>query len=396
MNRLQPLRHALALAATLAIATAAQAGDDKLPQGTDFPEAAPEAVGIDSAKLVEMSQWLRRDRLDVRSLLVVKDGKLVFERYADDLQRGHNYELYSITKSVSSLLAGMLVQEGKLSLDDRAADVVGRWRPAMAAGFADKREVRLRHLLTMSSGLHYDFKPKDDPIYYGAPDRLQLAAGTRQKETPGRSFEYTDINPVITAAMLSAGAGMPIEQYAQRKLFEPLGMRNAAWERADATGLVSSGWGLRLRPMDMAKIGQLVLDQGRWQGRQIVPQAWVQQMTTPQAAPDFGHYWWINHIVRSEPEVDAMGFKGQFIAVLPQRRTVVVMTSLLSIDGGLRDADNVKTFRSIVNDYVLPAIERGTQDGGDRSDALKKELDQARATHGMPGTSADPTDTPRL
>ncbi|MDZ5456104.1 serine hydrolase domain-containing protein [Azohydromonas lata] len=361
----------------------------------DFPAAAPEAVGMDSAKLVDLSQWLRRDKLAVRSLLVVKDGKLVFERYGDQLQRGHNYELYSITKSVSSLLAGMLVRDGQLSLDDKAADVVGRWRPPLAAGFADKREVTLRHVLSMSSGLHYDFKPKDDPIYYGAPDRLALAAGTRQKEAPGRSFEYTDINPVIAAAMLSAGAGMPVEQYARRALFEPLGMVNAAWERADDTGLVSSGWGLRLRPMDMAKIGQLVLDQGRWQGRQLVPQAWIQQMTTPHAAPDFGYYWWVNHIVRGEPEVDAMGFKGQFIAVLPQRRTVVVMTSMLSIAGGLRDADNVKTFRSVVNDYVLPAIERGAQDGTD-ANALQRELDLARQAPTEPGTSADPTDTPRL
>jgi CubicO group peptidase (beta-lactamase class C family) len=196
--------------------------------------------------------------------------------------------------------------------------------------------------------------------------------------------------------MLSAGAGMPIEQYARQALFEPLGMHNATWERADASGLVSSGWGLRLRPMDMAKIGQLVLDQGRWQGRQLVPQDWIKQMTTPHAAPDFGYYWWVNHVVRGEPEADAMGFKGQFIAVLPQRRTVVVMTSMLSIDGGLRDADNVKTFRSIVNDYVLPAIQRGAQDGAGSGEALKRELDLARHAPSVPGTSADPTDTPRL
>jgi CubicO group peptidase (beta-lactamase class C family) len=385
----------LLLSATFVMAAGLATGPARAQAAqTDLPTAAPEAVGVDSRRLVELSEWLRRDRLDVRSLLVVKDGKLVFERYGDQLQRGHNYELYSITKSVSALLAGMLLQEGKLSLDDRAADVVGRWRPAVATGFADKREVTLRHVLSMSSGLHYDFKPKDDPIYYGAPDRLALAAGTRQKEPPGRGFEYTDINPVIAAAMLSAGAGMPIEQYARQRLFEPLGMTNAAWERADATGLVSSGWGLRLRPIDMAKIGQLVLDQGRWQGRQLVPQDWIKQMTTPHAAPDFGYYWWVNHIVRGEPEMDAMGFKGQFIAVLPQRRTVVVMTSMLSIDGGLRDADNVKTFRSIVNDYVLPAIQRGAQDGG--GDALKRELDLARHAPGVPGTSADPTDTPRL
>jgi len=196
--------------------------------------------------------------------------------------------------------------------------------------------------------------------------------------------------------MLSAAAGAPVEQYARARLFEPLGMKNAAWERADATGLVSSGWGLRLRPMDMAKIGQLVLDQGRWQGRQVVPRDWISQMTSPKVAPDFGYYWWVNHIVRGEPEVDAMGFKGQFIAVLPARRTVVVMTSMLSIDGGLRDADNVKTFRRVVGDFVLPAIGHAAPDAVAGSAALKAELGLARASKGVPGTAADPTDSPRL
>src|SRR5258705_5353075 len=188
------LKHAVALAAGMlfAVAVHAQAAAPTGAVTTDLPEASPEAAGVDSRKLVDLSQWIRSERLDVRSLLIVKDGKLVFERYSDGLQRDHNYELYSITKSVSSLLAGMLIADGKLALDDKAADVVGRWRPAVASGFSDKRDVSLRHVLSMSTGLHYDFKPKDDPIYYGAPDRLQLAAQTKPKEAPGSTFEYTD------------------------------------------------------------------------------------------------------------------------------------------------------------------------------------------------------------
>ena len=145
----------------------------------------------------------------------------------------------------------------------------------MAEKFADKRDLEVRHILTMSSGLHYDFEPKDDPIYYAAPDRLALAADTQPKVPPGKEFEYTDINPILTAAVLSAAAGMPIQQYAEKRLFEPLGMRNYAWGRADQKGLVSSGWGLRLRPVDMAKVGLLVLHGGQWQGQQLVSAAWV-------------------------------------------------------------------------------------------------------------------------
>ena len=174
---------------------------------------------------------------------------------------------------------------------------------------------------------------------------------------PGKEFEYTDINPILTAAVLSAAAGMPIEEYAERKLFKPIDMKNYAWGRADQKGLVSTGWGLRLRPVDMAKIGLLVLQDGRWQGKQLVPAGWIKQMTSPGVVPYFGDYWWINDIVTSEPEYDTMGFKGQFIVVLPKRDAVVVMTSMLPIEGGLRDAKNVQIFRQIVNDHVLPALD---------------------------------------
>jgi hypothetical protein len=104
----------------------------------------------------------------------------------------------------------------------------------------------------------------------------------------------------------------------------------------------------------------------------------------------------VTHNVLSEPELDAMGINRQFFPVLPARRAVVVMTSMLSIDGGLRDADNVKTFRRIVNDYVLPALSQGARDAAAGDAALRKELDLAHRTRGVPAAPADPTDTPRL
>jgi CubicO group peptidase (beta-lactamase class C family) len=389
-----------ALAAPLLASTqrAVAAGESAAAStaGTDLPEAKPAEVGVDPQKLVQLSGWLREQNLDVRSLLLVKDDKLVFERYTGGLDRDYNYELYSITKGVAAILAGMLIDEGKLHLDDKVGDVIAKWRPDLADKFAAKQDLRVRHILTMSSGLHYDFKPKDDPIYYEAPDRLALAADTRPKVPPGTEFEYTDINPILTAAVLSAAAGMPIQEYGEQKLFKPLDMKNYAWGRADQKGLVSTGWGLRLRPMDMAKIGLLVLHHGRWQGTQLVPAGWIDQMTSPGVVPYFGDYWWINDIVTSEPEYDTMGFKGQFIVVLPKRDAVVVMTSLLPIEGGLRDAKNVQIFRRIVNDHVLPALDakEGSADGGE---ALAKELATSEQSHPAPGATPDPyeTDTPR-
>nr|WP_230945600.1 serine hydrolase [Burkholderia pseudomultivorans] len=400
------MRRLLARAATLLIGSGALAPALAAAQPADVPPplnetgievAAPEAAGVDSRKLVELSRWIREQKLDVYSLLVVKDGKLIFERYGAHASRDATYELYSVTKAVTSLVAGILVEQRAVRLDEPVAARLAAWRPDLRDALADKRDIALKHVLSMSSGLHYDFSPKDDPIYYTAPDRLKLAASAAPTLAPGTVFEYTDVNPILASAMLSAAAGEPLERYAQARLFEPLGMQRAAWERADRTGLVSAGWGLRLRAIDMAKIGMLVLDGGRWQGRQVVPQAWIAQMTSPRVSPHFGYYWWINNIVEREPEFDAMGFKGQFITVLPKRNTVVVMTGVLPIDGGLRDAQNVKLFRRMVNGYILPALDGGAdaQASADAQAALRQELAASARADGVPGAQVDPTDLPK-
>lgn len=401
-----PTRQAVALTCATAIAstlsayaaTPASRNSVAVQASHDFPAAAPESVGVDSRPLVQLSEMIRKENLDVRSFLVVKDGKLIYERYSQGLTRNHNYELYSITKNVTALTAGVLVDEGRSKLDEKVAPILAKARPDLQDAFSDKQSIELRHVLSMSTGLVYNFKPTDDPIYYGAPDRLKLAAETTPKVAPGTNFDYTDVNPILASATLGADAGMPLQDFAKERLFKPMGMSHYTWERADDKGLVSSGWGLRLRAVDMAKLGQLVLTGGRWDGKQIVSQAWVRTMTAPASAPWYGYYWWINDIVATEPETHAMGFKGQFIVVLPERNAVVVMTSMLPIEGGLRESRNVLAIRRMVNDYVLPALsnQAHAKPTPARHKALARELELASQHQGKSGAPADPTDTPKL
>ncbi|WP_316867895.1 serine hydrolase domain-containing protein, partial [Ralstonia mannitolilytica] len=388
MNIIPHQALALTMAAVLAMPLAASAGETSTTQpATNLPQAWPESVGVDSRPLVQLSEWIRNENLDVRSFLVVKDGKLIFERYGKGLSRDHNYELYSITKNVTALAAGVLVDEGRSRLDEKVAPILSKARPDLKDALADKQAIELRHVLSMSTGLFYNFKPTDDPIYYGAPDRLKLAAETTPKRPPGEAFEYTDVNPILASATLGADAGMPLQTFAEQKIFKPMGMTHYAWERADEKGLVSSGWGLRLRAVDMAKIGMLVLSGGRWNDQQIVSQAWVRTMTAPSSAPWYGLYWWINDIVPTEPETHAMGFKGQFIVVLPERNAVVVMTSMLPIEGGLRESKNVLAIRRMVKDFVLPALdnERHARLTPASKKALARELELAAQHQGQPG-----------
>lgn len=367
------------------------------PASDELPTAQPETVGVDSRKLVELSEWIRRDKLDVRSLLVIKDGKIVFERYGDDLSRDYNHELYSVTKFISALLVGTLVGDGKLSADERPAARLASARPDLAPALADKQGIALRHLMSMSSGLSYKLVEGTDTLYYGVPDRLRVAATASVRVAPGKDFDYIDVNPVLVGATIAQVAGQPEDKYAESRLFRPLGMQHYRWDGADGKGAVSGGWGLRLRSVDMARLGLLMLNQGRWNGQQIVPASWVARMTTPSGpAPDYGYYCWVNNIVKSEREFSAMGYKGQFITVLPKQNAVVVMNSIMSTKGGLRDAEYLDLYRRMVNQYVLPALQAGTavRPDAERAAALRKELDLARGSHGVPGTQLAFNDKP--
>jgi CubicO group peptidase (beta-lactamase class C family) len=155
---------------------------------------------------------------------------------------------------------------------------------------------------------------------------------------------------------------------------------------------------LRLRPVDMAKIGELVLNQGKWQGRQLVSADWIHQMTTPKVASDFGYYWWVNNVVKSEPEVDTMGFKGQFITVLPNEHAVVVMTSMLPVTMDLRDSPYINLYRRMVNGYILPALHPATKPvpSALQTAALRAELKLSQTSHAAPGAPVAFNDTPEL
>jgi CubicO group peptidase (beta-lactamase class C family) len=370
------------------------------PDPTELPEVWPEQAGVASEPLVKLSQWIRDQKYDIRSLVIVKDGKIAFERYSGGLTRDKNYELYSVTKALVGILAGDLIGEGKISLDSSVKDVVGAYRPDLKDAVADKDKVKLRNVLTMTTGLHYDFNPPDDPIYYTAPDRLKLAATTTPLLEPGKVFQYMDVNPILATAMLSQAAGEKLQDYAEEKVFKPLGMKHYVWGRADEKGLVSGGWGLRLRPIDMARLGILALQGGQWEGKQLVPADWIKQMTLGQGTHFFGYYWWVNNILEGgmdgddQPEFDAGGFKGQNIVVLPKYNAVVTMTSIMSPAGGLRDAQHLQTLRYMVNEYILPALDHKPSTPADaQKKALLDELQLAEDGKGVPGFKLDPNNT---
>jgi CubicO group peptidase (beta-lactamase class C family) len=358
----------------------------------ELPVAWPEEVGVDSGSVVRLSAWIRDERLDVRALLLVRDGRLIFERYGQGVTREHNHAVYSVTKSVASVLVGMLIDDGRMAgVDAKVADVLARLDRygSIRTELAAKETLEVGHVLSMASGLRYAHDPEMHPIY-GAPDRLAIALAPDFATAPGARFNYSDGDATIVGALIAAASGRSIDAFARERLFEPLGMRNVEWPWADRQGLHPGGWALRLRAIDMAKFGQLALDRGMWSGRRLVSEAWMTAATTAKVSPNYGYLWWTDAL--KQEDFWARGYKGQRIGILPRQRAVFVLSAVLP------RGQEARSVERMMREFILPALNPGSPSpmAAKRKEALMAELKLAAKTPGEPRNNIGPQDAPRI
>ena len=265
-----------------------------------------------------------REHLAIEGIAVLEDGKLAAEhRWTPDLPRN----IYSHTKSFMVTAVGIAISEGYLSLDDRLVDCFPESIPANAPALLG--EIRLRHLLTMSSGFDRSLlMGADRRAGVGAPDYIRYMLSQPVLRQPGELFHYSTADSIVAGRMLEAKTGVGLAEFLWEHIFHPLGIGYPIWEfcpRGHAIG----GGGMMLTLQDMMKLGQLYLNGGRWDGTQLVDPAWVRAATTKQidTPPDhdiwhcgYGYQFWMS------PYPDAYradGAFGQITTVLPQRGMVV-------------------------------------------------------------------------
>jgi CubicO group peptidase (beta-lactamase class C family) len=343
--------------------------------GHDWGTATPSEVNLDSDMIRSMLKKI--DTADgyknIKSLLIVKDGKLVVEEYyplGDEreqvFKRFAPQELTSATKSVTSILIGMVIDQQLIkSIDERVATFFPEYSDIFAD--RDKALIRLRDLLTMQAGLSWDewtypytdarnshvqMLRSNDPIRYVFEQPVVAPAGTK--------FAYSSGISIVLGKIISKATGKRVEKFAEQFLFDPLGITDFYWGKYPGE-IVQAGGGLFLRPRDMAKIGYLYLNGGRWRGTQIVSENWVEESTKDQVgaiqipkvaeADGYGYQWWISSFKVDEQSFEsfsARGRGGQFILVIPKLQIVAVFTS---------PPENPLTFQplSIVQKYILPA-----------------------------------------
>jgi CubicO group peptidase (beta-lactamase class C family) len=331
-----------------------------IAQTAEWPASTLDAEHLDAARLGDLAFRIRRgDYGRVASVLVARHGRLVFEEYFNGWSAGQPHTMQSVTKSVVSLVAGVAAASGRLSLDDPVTRFFPSYQP-IANLDARKAALTVRDLLTMRTGLDW----VEDP-YAGSPlqrlndcrcDWIRFVLDWRMREPPGTRWEYVSGGVILAGAIVGAATGARLDQFADAALFGPLGASPVSWAQGLPDGLPHGGGGLYLRPRDAAKIGELMLDQGRWQGRQVVDPAWIQESTVRVdrglrvwggRSFDYARLWWMTSDGAGDI-VTASGALGQWIFVAPRQQLVVVST-----------ADDDNRFSAAVEflfSHVLPSV----------------------------------------
>jgi CubicO group peptidase (beta-lactamase class C family) len=271
-----------------------------------------------------LDQFLARN--GTVAFLVIHHGQLLFEHYYNGYKRDSICTSFSTVKSFVSALVGIAVHEKLIgSLDDP----VTKYIPKACAPFW--QAISLRHLVSMSSGLKYregGFLPWDDePRIYYSPDLRRLVLSARKDKAPGTCFRYNNYNLILLGMVLERATSSSVSAYLQEKIWKPLGMEFPASWSLDSleSGMEKMESGLNARAVDFAKFGQLYLQRGMWEGKQIIPESWGVESTTIASDATWKHYKYLWWMARSgQGRYMAAGNLGQFIFIAPDKDCVIL------------------------------------------------------------------------
>jgi CubicO group peptidase (beta-lactamase class C family) len=382
----------LLAAASLLISGAALARADA-PAYAGLPRSTPEEQGIPSSAILSFVDGAEQKVDAVHSLMIVRHGHVVSEGWWAPFAADEPHVLYSLSKSFTSTAVGLAIAEGKLSLDDTLLKIFADEAPASPS--KNLSSMRVRDLLRMSSGQRAE-DIKAFP-FAGKADLVRTFLEYPVPDIPGTHFVYNSPGAYMLSAIVQKVTGQTVRDYLQSRLFEPLGIAKPRWDES-AQGVSLGALGLNLRTEDIARFGQLYLQKGQWQGRQLIPSAWVEEATSLQTAngsdptsdwnQGYGYQFWrCRHgFFRGD------GAFGQFCIVMPQYDAVVAVTS------GTGDMQSVM---NLIWDRIVPAMKAAAlpadPDSGSKLSArlaglsLKKQA--GKATSPMAGSVTGKTFT---
>src|SRR5262245_2942150 len=340
---------------------------------------APAMAGLDPALICGIGPRLEAlKEANAHGVVIVRHGRLIYERYFAgkdwrllmslgdvSFDAGPKHDIRSVSASVTSLLVGIALDRGLLT--DLDAPVFSFFPEYDDLRTPEKDRMTLRHLLTMSSGLEWnETKPSWSNTYSQmgvAPRADRFVLAQPLAAPPGCVFNYNSGSVELLGVILRKVSGQRLDEFAKETLFDPLGIEDWEWQGFFGFN-PSAASGLRLRPRDLAKIGQLVLERGKSRGRQIVSSSWIEDSITPRLSSNdacdrsegitsYGYLWWLGRSQLEHPERDMItgaGNGGQRVVILPSLNAVVVTTA-----GRYGDMASVLTALTTLNEFVFPA-----------------------------------------
>ncbi len=315
-----------------------------------LPRSTPEREGVSSSAILAFVQAADTGVDAMNSFMLVRHGHVVAEGWWGPYDARTPHVLYSLSKSFTSTAVGLAIAEGKLSLDDEVLKFFPEEAPAQPS--ANLREMRVRDLLRMNTGQVTEpsiMTPADSTLRDATWMKRFLAHTVPFK--PGTHFLYNSPATYTLSAIVQKVTGQAVLDYLRPRLFAPLGIESPTW-MASPQGISAGAYGLNVRTEDIARFGQLYLQKGMWNGRQLIPTAWVDEATARQTSngsnphsdwdQGYGYQFW-----RSRHGFRGDGAFGQYMLILPEYDAVVAITS------GVRDMQSVM---NIVWDKLLPAM----------------------------------------
>lgn len=327
-----------------------------------------EAEGINTKTIEEVTRQIyREDRFRrIYSMLIIKNGKLVHEAYFAGCDRNSLHVMASITKSVTSTLIGIAIDKGFIkSVNESALSLLPHYENDIKDD--RKNDITLRHLLTMSSGLEwvesgvsYDVPQNSEFQMVATRDWTKFVLTRLLKEIPGTKFNYNTGGIHLLSAVIKSTTGLHANQFADKYLFQPLGIKEFSWNR-DPMGYPCAGGtdgGVGLTSRDLAKFGWLFFKNGTWKGKRIISKKWIKEATqkhfdVPNNINDYGYCWWpgLKKIKKKTfNHVSSFGYGGQTLYLVPELDLILVFTCQLTDKNTNVFIPIVKTFQAVIQD----------------------------------------------
>jgi CubicO group peptidase (beta-lactamase class C family) len=333
----------------------------------DLVLASPESEGVDQNLLQILTDSATNGNLvKTHSILIARNGKLIYEKYFGGYNVFSVHDMRSASKSISSSVTGIAIDKGYIkNAEEYLYDYFPREYKKIIENDSSKRKIRLKDLLTMSSGLDaIDFgiereSMASEDLYQGTEDWAKTVLEAPMINPPGTQAYYGSANPFLLGLAVQKSVSEPLELFMHRTLFAKLGIENYLIQD-DISGNVYFAGGMYMRPRDILKFGQLYLDSGKWNGEQIVSKEWVKdsfgeyfRLENTDNKNEYGYLWWHNKYKKGDEIIEAIearGAGGQYIILIPKYNLVCVVTS-----GNYRNGKYAQP-EKIMQEYILPAV----------------------------------------